>query len=57
VCQVNNLVAFSGKPMGSEEYLNRTVAALDIALDRRPKGSTRKVESQTIEKIGSTIFK
>jgi len=33
-------------PIGPEEYLNRTVAALDIALDRRPKGSTRKVEAK-----------
>jgi len=33
------------------------VETFGIIIGRRPKGSTRKVESQTIEKIGSTIFK
>jgi hypothetical protein len=37
VCQINNSVAFSGKPMGSEEFLNQMVEALGIIIDRRPK--------------------
>jgi len=45
VCQVNNPVTFSGKPIGSEEFLNRTVEALGIIIDRRPKGKLRKMES------------
>jgi hypothetical protein len=45
VCQVNNSVIFSGKPMGPEELLNRMVEALGIIIDRRPKGSPRKRES------------
>jgi len=43
--QVNNSVTFSGKPMGSEEFLNRMVETLGIAIDRRPKGRPRKRES------------
>lgn len=43
VCQVNNSATFSGKPTGSEESLNRMVEALDITIDRRPKGRTRKI--------------
>jgi len=31
------LVTFSGKPIGSEEFLNRMVEALGIIIDRRPK--------------------
>ena len=38
VCQVNNSVIFSGKPIGPEEFLNRLVAALGITIDSRPKG-------------------
>ena len=53
--QVNNSLIFCGKPTRSEEFLNRMVEALSIIIDRRPKGSTRKVESQTIEKIVSII--
>jgi len=45
VCQVNNSVIFSGKPIGSEEFLHRIVEALGIAVDRRPKGRLRKMES------------
>ena len=37
VCQVNNSVTFSRKPIGFEEFLNQMVVALDIILDRRPK--------------------
>jgi len=36
---------FSGKPIGSEEFLNQTVEALDIIVDRRPKGRPRKMEN------------
>ena len=42
VYQVNNSVIFSVKPIGSEEFLNRMVEALDIIIDRRPKGRPRK---------------
>ena len=50
--QVNNLVIFSGKPIGSEEFLNQMVEALGITKDRHPKGRPRKMENKTIEKIG-----
>ena len=40
--QVNNSIAFSGKPVGTEEFLNRMVEALGITIDRRPKGRPRK---------------
>ena len=43
--QVNNSVAFSGKPIGSEEYLNRMVEVLGITIDRRPKIRPRKREN------------
>ena len=46
VFQVNNSVTFfSGKPIVSEEFLNRIVEALGIIIDGRPKGRTRKMES------------
>ena len=45
MCQVNNLVTLSGKPIGPEKFLNRMVEALDIAIDRRPKGRPRKMEN------------
>jgi len=45
VCQVNNSVTFSGKPIGFEEFLNQMVEALGITIDRRPKGRPRKIES------------
>jgi hypothetical protein len=45
VYQVNNSVTFSGKPMGSEEFLNRMTETLDIDIDRRHKGRLRKRES------------
>ena len=38
-------VTFSGKPIGSEEFLNRMVEALGITVDRRPKGRPRKMEN------------
>jgi len=45
VCQVNNSVIFSGKHIGPEEFLNRIVEALSIAVNRRPKERPRKMES------------
>ncbi|MBU4350357.1 hypothetical protein KJ830_09890 [bacterium] len=50
MCQVNNSVTFSGRPMGFEALLNRMVEALGIIIDRCPKGRTRKRENCTIEK-------
>ena len=52
MCQVNNPVAFSGKPMGLEEFFNQMVEALGIIIDRCPKQRPRKMESYAIEKIG-----
>jgi len=43
--QVNNFLTFSEKPIGSEEFLNKMVVALDIIIDRCPKGRPRKMES------------
>ncbi|MBA7648471.1 hypothetical protein ES703_56257 [subsurface metagenome] len=43
--QVNNSVPFSGKPIGSEEFLNQIVEVLGITIDRRPKGKPRKREN------------
>ena len=45
MCRVNNSVSFSGKPIGPERLLNQMVKALGIIIDRRPKGSPRKMES------------
>jgi len=45
VCQVKNSVTFSGKPIEPEKFLNQIVEALDIFIDRRPKGRPRKTES------------
>jgi len=45
VYQVNNSLAFNGKPIGSEEFLNRMVEDLDIIIDRRSKGRSRKMGS------------
>jgi len=45
VYQVNNSVTFSVKPIGSEEFLNQMIEALDIIIDRRPKGKPSKRES------------
>ncbi len=39
------LIIFSGKPIGSEEFLNRMVEALGIIIDRRSEGRPRKMES------------
>jgi len=43
--QLNNSVTFSGKLIGSEDFLNRIVEVLGIDIDRRPKGRLRKRES------------
>ena len=43
--QINNPVPFYIKPIGSEKFFNRMVEALDIIIDRHPKGRTRKRES------------
>ncbi|MFH1940001.1 MAG: hypothetical protein ABIK21_07645 [bacterium] len=43
--QVNNPVTFSGKSMGSEEFLNQMVEALGIIIGRCPKGRPRKIKS------------
>jgi hypothetical protein len=37
VCQVNNSVTLSEKPIVSEEFLNQMAEALGIIIDRRPK--------------------
>ena len=43
--QVNNSVTFSGKTIGSEDFLNQMVVALGIIIDGYPKGRPRKMES------------
>ena len=43
--QVNNTATFSGKPIGSEEFLKQMVEALDITIDGRLKRRPRKMES------------
>jgi len=42
---LNNSVIFSGKPIGTEEFLNRMIEVLGITIDRRPKGRPHKMES------------
>ena len=42
---IKNSVIFSGKPMGSEEFLNRIVEVLSIAVDRCPRERPRKREN------------
>ncbi|MCK4376827.1 MAG: hypothetical protein KAV97_01250 [Actinomycetia bacterium] len=42
MCQVNNSGTFSGKSIGSEEFLNLMFEALDIIIDKRPKEIPRK---------------
>jgi hypothetical protein len=44
VYQVNNSITFSGKPIGSEEFLNQMVEALGITVDRRPKERPHIIE-------------
>ena len=45
MCQINNSVIFSGKPIGSEEFFNQLVEDLGIIIDRRPKGRLSKRQS------------
>ena len=45
VYHLNNSVTFSGKPIGSEEFLNQMVEALSIIIDRRPKERPRQREN------------
>ncbi len=45
MCQVNNSVTFSEKPIGSEEFLNQMVETLSITIDRHSKGRPRKWEN------------
>ncbi len=40
-----NSVIFSGKLIGSEEFLNRIVETLGIIIDRCPEEKPRKMES------------
>ncbi len=42
--------------MGSEKFLNRIIKTLGITMGRRPKGRTRKMESQTIENRMCSYF-
>ena len=44
VYQVNDPVTFSGKPMGFEEFLIRMVDALQITIDKPPKGRPNIIE-------------
>jgi hypothetical protein len=41
------LLTFSGKPIGSEEFLNQMVEALGIIVDRRPKEVLVKWKAKT----------
>ena len=56
MCQVDNSITFTRKPIGSEEFLIKMVEVLDIIIDRRTKGRPRKIENQTIEKIRYVSF-
>ena len=42
---LNNSVTFKGKPIGSEEFLNRMVETLGIIINMRPKGRPRKMKN------------
>jgi len=55
VYYLNNSVIFSEKPIGFKEFLNRMVEALGVIIDRCPKGRPRKMERQTIDKIGCVV--
>ena len=43
---LNNSVTFSGRPIGSEGFLNRMLETLGITIDRRLKGRPRKGEAK-----------
>ncbi len=56
MCQVNNSVTFSRKPIGSEDFLNRMIETLGITIDKRPKGRSCKMENcLNKKKIKKTI--
>jgi hypothetical protein len=55
--QLNISVIFSGKPIGSEEFLNRMVKALGIIIDRRQKGKSRKNGKLNHRKNRMSLFK
>ena len=44
MCQVNNSINFSRKPIGPEEFLIQMVEALGIIIDRSPKGRPGKLK-------------
>ena len=46
MCQVNNSVTFSRKPIRPEEFPNQMIETLGIIIDRRPKGRLRKMEAK-----------
>ena len=46
VYQVNNLITFSRKPIGPEEFLNQMIEALGILINRCFKESPRKMEAK-----------
>ena len=54
--QINHSVTFGGKAIGFEEFLNRMVEALDITIDRRPKGRPRKREQPNHRKNDAFLF-
>ena len=41
----------SGKPIGTEEFLNQMVQILDITINMRPKGRPSKKKNRTVEKL------
>ena len=45
MCQLNNSVTLSGKPIGSEEFFNRMVDTLGIIIDRCSKERPCKMEN------------
>jgi len=49
---LNNSATFSGKSMGSKEFLNQMVKALGITICKRPKAKPRKRKNYIIEEIG-----
>ena len=53
---LSNLVTFSRKPIGVEEFLNQMIEVSGIIIDRRPKVRLSKKGKQTVEKIGMSII-
>jgi len=48
VCQVNNSVIFSGKPIGFVEFFGQILEALCITIDRHHKGRLGKIRGLVI---------